>query len=66
MSERGHSTRAYVNAFLEDAHTVHKPVRKKFPRIAYVVDVFDLWQSDLLDLQKFAIYNDNYRYVLCY
>jgi hypothetical protein len=44
ISEQGHSTRAVVNAFLEtqDAHTLHRPVRKRFPCNAYVVGVLDL------------------------
>jgi hypothetical protein len=66
MNEQGRTIRAHVNAFLEEqeAHTVHKSVRKRFPLNAYVVDILDLWQNDLLDLQKFAKYNDNDRYVL--
>jgi hypothetical protein len=44
---------------------MHRPVQKRFPLNAYDVNnVLDLWQSDLLDLQTFAKYNNNYRYVL--
>jgi hypothetical protein len=67
-SDQGHAViRLDVSAFLElqDAYTMHRTVGKRFPRNAYnVKSVLGLWQSDLLDLQKFAKYNNNYRYVL--
>jgi hypothetical protein len=66
-SDQGHTvSRPDVRAFLEsqDAYTMHRPVRKRFPRNAYDVNILELWQSDLLDLQTFARHNNNYRYVL--
>jgi hypothetical protein len=65
---QGHApTRAAVNKFLEfqESHTLHRPVRRKFPRNPYSPDnILDIWQSDLLDLHAYARDNDNYRYVL--
>ena len=46
-------------------YTLHKPVRYHFQRrktIAYGIN--ELWQSDLLDMQKLARYNKGYRYIL--
>jgi hypothetical protein len=68
-SVQGHThavTRPDVSAFLEsqDTYTMHKPVRKRFPCNAYIANVLYLWHSHLLDLQKFAKYNNNYRFVL--
>jgi hypothetical protein len=68
--DQGHTvSRPDVSAFLNSqfAYTMHRPVRKRFPRNAYDVNnVLDLWQSNLLDLQTFAKHNNNnYRYVLC-
>jgi hypothetical protein len=67
-SDQGHTvSRPDVHAFLEsqDAYTMHRSVRKRFPRNAYDVNnVLELWQSDLLDLQTFARHNNNYRYVV--
>ncbi|GFY22021.1 uncharacterized transposon-derived protein F54H12.3 [Trichonephila clavipes] len=42
-----------------------KPVRYKFQRrktVAYGIN--ELWQSDLLDMQKLSRYNKGYRYIL--
>jgi hypothetical protein len=68
-SVQGHThavTRPDVSAFLEsqDTYTMHRLVRKRFPRNAYIVNVLYLWHSDLLDVQKFAKNNNNYRFVL--
>ncbi|GFU97752.1 putative uncharacterized transposon-derived protein F54H12.3 [Trichonephila clavipes] len=49
----------------QDVYTLHKPVRYKFQRrktIAYGIN--ELWQSDLLDMQKLSRYNKGYRYIL--
>jgi hypothetical protein len=59
-------SRSDVSVFLEsqDAYTMHRPVWKRFSHNAYIVNNdLVLWQSDHLDLQKFAKYN-NYLYVL--
>lgn len=49
----------------QDAYTLHFPVRYKFSRrqtIAYGVN--ELWQADLVDMQKHARYNKGFRYIL--
>ncbi|GFY44362.1 uncharacterized transposon-derived protein F54H12.3 [Trichonephila inaurata madagascariensis] len=53
-----------VESFLsgEDCYSLHFPVRYKFHRrktIAYGVN--ELWQSDLVDLQKLSRFNKGYR-----
>lgn len=49
----------------QDVYTLHKPVRYKFQRrktISYGIN--ELWQSDLLDVQKLSRFNKGYRYIL--
>ncbi len=47
-------------------YTLHKPIRRKFPRNKIkAVGVDTNWQCDLCELQKIAKYNDGYRYLLC-
>ena len=49
----------------QDCYTLYKPKRHKFLRnktIAYGVD--NIWQSDISDMQKYAEYNDGFRYIL--
>jgi hypothetical protein len=56
-----------VRAWLEqlDAYTMHRPVRKRFPRNPYTVtNAMNVWECALADLQAHARYNDNYRYIL--
>jgi transposase InsO family protein len=49
----------------QDAYTMHRPVRKRFPRNPYSVDnIMDVWDCDLVDAQSLAKYNDGYRYLL--
>jgi len=49
----------------QDAYTLHRPVRKRFARNPYnVTNVGEGWESDLLDVQYYAKYNDNFRYIL--
>jgi len=49
-------------------YTMHKPIRRKFPRNrTKAIGVDTNWQADLCDLQKLAKYNDGYKYLLtCY
>jgi hypothetical protein len=56
-----------TNAWLEtqDSYTLHRPVRKRFPRNPYTVtNIGDVWEADILDLSSHKKYNDNYKYVL--
>jgi truncated hemoglobin YjbI len=49
----------------EDTYTLHKPVRKRFPRNPYTVtNLDDVWEMHLADLAALAKYNSNYRYLL--
>jgi hypothetical protein len=49
----------------EDTYTLHKPVRKRFPRNPYTVtNLDDVGEMDLADLGALAKYNSNYKYLL--
>ena len=49
----------------QDACTLHRPVRKRFARNSFTVNnVMDVSESDLLDVEAYAKYKDNYRYIL--
>jgi len=56
-----------IKAWLEeqDAYTLHRPARKRFARNPYkVTSVMYVWECDLLDVQAYAKYNDNYKYII--
>jgi len=56
-----------INTWLQEqeAYTLHKPVRKRFYRNTYSVsNLMDVWETDLVDIQNLAKYNDNYKYLL--
>src|SRR5215469_1863315 len=49
----------------QNTYTIHKPLRKRFPRnrvMAFSID--DLWQADLVDMSDYAKYNKKFRYLL--
>jgi hypothetical protein len=49
----------------QDSYTLHRPVRKRFPRNPYTVtNIMDVWECDLLDVQNFSNFNDKYKYLL--
>jgi hypothetical protein len=49
----------------QDVYTLHKPVRKIFPRRkTYAKGIGDLYQADLADMQQLSRYNDGYRFIL--
>lgn len=59
--------KALVNEWLEsqDAFTLHRSARKKFPRNKYfVTNMDDLWQADLADMSSLKQHNKNYKYLL--
>ncbi|GFY55652.1 uncharacterized protein TNIN_424351 [Trichonephila inaurata madagascariensis] len=69
LTEASGLKKSRVKSFLsgEDCHSLHFPVRYKFHRrktIAYGVN--ELWQSDLVDLQKLSRFNKGYRYILTF
>jgi len=60
-------TPGQIKAWLEtqDAYTMHRPVRERFPRNPYTVNnIDDVWEIDILDLSSVKKYNDNHRYLL--
>jgi len=49
----------------QNAYTLHKLVRKRFPRSPYTVTNIDVvWKMDLAYLSSLSKYNDKYKYVL--
>ena len=49
----------------QDAYTLHRAVRKRFPRNPYTVtNINDVWESDLVDVQGLSKYNDGIKYLL--
>ena len=49
----------------QDSYTLHRPVRKRFPRNPYTVtNIMDSWELDLVDVQSLARINEKYRYLL--
>lgn len=60
-------TRKEVTRWLEsqDVYTLHRPSRRKFPRIHYnVTNIDDLWEADLIELRNLKRHNDGYSYLL--
>lgn len=56
-----------VREFLrkQDAYTLHKPTRVRFPRRrTFAKGINDLFQADLVDVTNISRYNDNYRFLL--
>lgn len=49
----------------QDAYTLHRPSRRKFPRLRYnVTNIDDLWEADLIELRNLKSYNDGFSYLL--
>ena len=49
----------------QDAYTLHKPIRKRFPRNRIrVAGIDDQWEADLIDVQKLSVENKSYKYIL--
>lgn len=64
---RGVKSREMVKKWLaaQDAYTLHKSVRRKFPRARYEVsNIDDVWEADLADLSSMKRHNNGYRYLL--
>jgi len=48
---------------MQDANTLHRQLRRKFPRNPYTVNnLFDVWESDLIDVQALGKFSDNYKF----
>jgi len=50
---------------MKDAYTLHKMLRLRFPRNPYTANNFlDMWECDVVDVQDFSKFNNNYMYLL--
>jgi hypothetical protein len=48
----------------QGAYTMHRTLRKKFPRNPYTVsNLMEVWECDLIIVTNLARYNDSYRYI---
>jgi len=55
------TNKVIVNEWLsvQNTYTLHKPVRKRFPRNHYTVtNIDDVWEMDLADLSSLSKYNE--------
>ena len=49
----------------QDVYTLHKPVRRRFPRRKTIVPGANFqMQADLIDFSSLKQYNDNFKYIL--
>ena len=67
LSRHTGKSQSTVTKFLQgqDAYTLHKPVRRRFPRrLTYAKGINDLFQADLVDVSNISHHNDGYRYIL--
>ena len=49
----------------QNTYTLHKPVRKRFPRNPYTVtNIDDVWEMDLADLSSLSKHNNKFKYLL--
>lgn len=49
----------------QEAYSLQRPVRRRFKRNkTMVTDIDDQWSADLMDMNKFANYNDGFTYIL--
>ena len=49
----------------QDTYTLHKPIRKRFPRNRILVSgIDDQWEADLIDVQTIQSKNNSYKYIL--
>lgn len=56
-----------IRRFLHDqeSYSLHKPVRRRFQRNHIVsAGKDDLWMADLIDMVKYASWNDGFNYIL--
>ena len=57
---------AYIKAWLlkQDTYTLHRAVRKSFPRNRYTVNNINVWECNLVVVQGLSKYNDAVKYLL--
>lgn len=59
----GPAARRFLEA--QNAYTMHKQLRRRFPRRrTYAKGINDLWQADLMETGAISGHNDGHRYVL--
>ena len=57
--------RIYEFLNVQDAYSLHKPVKHKFNRLHYIPsNIDDTWEIDLAVLQNLQYYNDGYCYIM--
>lgn len=62
---KGEKKRIYDWLSNQDAYTLHRPIKRKFSRLAYdVKNIDDVWECDLMQMTTIKEYNDNYAYLL--
>jgi len=50
---------------MQDEYTLHKSLRRPFPRNRYTVNnILDVWECDLIDVQSLSRFNDNHKNLL--
>ena len=62
LANASKTNKGIVNEWLsgQNTYTLHKPVRKRFPRNPYTVtNIDDVWEMDLADLSSLSKYNEN-------
>jgi hypothetical protein len=65
LARQTRSTKVKPWLATQDAYTLHKPVRRIFPRRkTFAKGIDDLFQADLADMQNLSRYNDGYRFIL--
>lgn len=60
-------SKAYVTKWMQkqQTYTLHKDRRLKFKRNHYnITNIDDLWEMDLIDMQKFSRNNNGHKYIL--
>lgn len=49
----------------QEVHTLHRPIKRKFPRNRVIVAGIDSqWDADLMDMTQLAKFNNSFKYVL--
>ena len=68
LKNKGHSIPLKsIQKWLEsqEVHTLHRPIKRKFPRNRVIVSGIDSqWDADLMDMTQLAKFNEGYKYVL--
>ncbi|KAJ8037999.1 hypothetical protein HOLleu_18960 [Holothuria leucospilota] len=67
MADTIYITREVIQEWLkrQNTYTLHKSVRRKFPRNRVLVNAIDhQWEKDLVDLSSLSRYNEGYKFLL--